>query len=179
MAFIASPGHQIPYSPKINPVGIMRSSSYRKGTKMNIATPVVAETPARIRSLVMLDDAQFDHAALRRSVARTDIVDSVVNLYSAEDALDYIAHPDRPPIDALLVDLHMPRIDGLEFLSLAQNRFGPGFAGGIYLALTLAPDEALHDDMLVAGNLTGWVEKPITPGTLLRISAELAAASSQ
>lgn len=145
---------------------------------MNIATPVVAETPARIRSLVMLDDAQFDHAALRRSVARTDIVDSVVNLYSAEDALDYIAHPDRPPIDALLVDLHMPRIDGLEFLSLAANRFGSSFSGAIYLALTLAPDEALRDDMLAAGNLAGWVEKPVTPGTLIRLSADLAATTN-
>lgn len=145
---------------------------------MNIATPVVAKSSGRIRSLVMLDDAQFDHAALRRSVARSNIVDAVVSLYSAEDALDYIAHSDRPPIDALLVDLHMPRIDGFEFLSLAANRFGTGFARTTYLALTLAPDEALHNDMLAVGNLAGWIEKPVTPGALLRISADLAVADN-
>ncbi|MEO1238536.1 MAG: hypothetical protein AAFW64_02545 [Pseudomonadota bacterium] len=140
---------------------------------MNVATPVIAKAPGRIASLALLDDAQFDHAALRRSATRTDFVESTVSLYSAEDALDYIGHPDRPPIDVFLVDLQMPRTDGLEFLSVATDRFGPGFAQLIYLALTLEPDKDLNEDMQSLGCLTGWVEKPVTPSTLLRISTDL------
>ena len=145
---------------------------------MTLVMPSATDSIARIETVAMLDDAQFDHAALRRSASRADFVGNVVSFYMADDALDYLAHPDHPTIDALLVDLHMPRMDGLEFLAEAKARHGTGFARSIYLALTLAPDEALYDDIMSLGFLTGWVEKPVTPYGLHKIAKDLASAEA-
>jgi len=130
------------------------------------ARPVAAPIP----HLVVLDDAPFDHAAVRRAAGRTGLAGEVTGFFMAEDALDYLGRPDRPRIDLMLVDLFMPRMGGIEFLAEAKRRFGPAFAGSVHLALTLAPDADLARDVGALGFIDGWVEKPVTAHALMSLA---------
>lgn len=125
---------------------------------------------APLGNVMVLDDAPFDHAALRRAAGRTGLAADVFGFFMAEDALDFLARPDRPAIDLLLVDLHLPRMGGLEFLTEAKARFGSSFAGSVYLALTLAPDAALYQRIETLGFVDGWVEKPVSSHALFSLA---------
>jgi CheY-like chemotaxis protein len=120
--------------------------------------------------IMVLDDAPFDHAAVRRAAERTGLAVDVVGFHMAMDALDFLARPDRPAIDLLLVDLYMPGMGGLEFLAEAKTRFGPCFAGSVHLALTLAPDADLAREIDALGVVDGWVEKPVSSEALLALA---------
>lgn len=138
---------------------------------MNQIPETLTPEPPRIGRLMVLDDAPFDHAAVRRAAGRTGLVDEVLGFYMAEDALEFLARPDRPRVDVLLVDLYLPRMGGLEFLAEARTRFGAGFAGSVHFALTLAPDLALARDIEALGFVAGWVEKPLGPEALRRLAS--------
>lgn len=144
---------------------------------MNVAVQSFDQQVPRIENIVILDDAQFDHLALKRSAARCDFVGQVQSFYSAEDLLDTLAHPDQPEIDVLIVDQFMPRMGGIEFLSIAKDRNPRGIARLIYLALTVPPDTAWIEGLMKRGLCDDWVEKPMTPQTLYAIAERLAGTS--
>lgn len=139
---------------------------------MNVAVKSEFGLAARLHNIVLLDDAQFDHIALKRSVSRCDFVGDIFHFYAAEELLDFLDTKDRPNIDLLIVDQNMPRMGGLEFLAEARKRHPLGFARLIYLALTLKPENGLIDNVLTHRHVDGWIEKPVTPQSLLRIASE-------
>lgn len=139
---------------------------------MSFSQPHPPGTLTRINTLAYLDDAPFDHIALRRAVKRSQAVNKTFSFYDAYDALDFLKTSDRAGIDAFMVDLHMPRMGGLEFIRTALADIGPGFATRVYLALTLEPDEELQAEMDALGCISGWIEKPITTAVLGQLATE-------
>jgi two-component system, cell cycle sensor histidine kinase and response regulator CckA len=98
------------------------------GTTMSIFLPaadkealVVASPPARRRhngkspTILLVDDEDLVRAAARRVLAATGYV--VLEAFDAADALDVVRRHDGP-IDLLLTDLVMPRMDGRALATL-------------------------------------------------------------
>jgi CheY-like chemotaxis protein len=68
-----------------------------------------------------VEDDPIDAQAIKRALQDSSIADTVVHVPCAREALACLRSPgtDRPVL--ILLDLHMPGTDGLEFLHVVKN----------------------------------------------------------
>jgi diguanylate cyclase (GGDEF)-like protein len=78
---------------------------------------VVVFTPPRRRVLIV-DDSHVVRAALREALGDLATVGEIVEAVDGIDALALLA---RAPVDLILSDVTMPRLDGFKFLSAVRN----------------------------------------------------------
>jgi CheY-like chemotaxis protein len=131
------------------------------------------DTPPRIRRLMMIDDNQIDQMMYRRVIERSGIVDDVVGFLWAKDALAYLHDATNPPVDLILLDVNMPRMDGFEFLQAASDAFGPNFAPVIVMLTTsLNPQD--HQRAMAFDAVRDFLNKPLCLQHIENLAALLA-----
>ncbi|MFT4080720.1 response regulator [Rhodomicrobium lacus] len=84
----------------------------------------------------------------------------------AVDGADGYAKAVATPIDAVITDLNMPRVNGLEFIR--KYRSHPSSAGVPVIFLSTESDAASKNEAKAAG-ATGWIVKPFKQDQLLAI----------
>jgi len=84
----------------------------------------------------------------------------------AVDGADGYAKAVATPIDAVITDLNMPRLNGLEFIR--KYRSHPSSAGVPVIFLSTESDAASKNEAKAAG-ATGWIVKPFKQDQLLAI----------
>ena len=129
------------------------------------------DAPARDRRVFVIDDNAVDLMLYRRIMERSGHFSEVLTFAYAAEALDWLdAHEDLP-VDAILLDVNMPRMNGFEFLAAADERLGPRFDAYVVIMLTtsLDPDDVERARSFDA--VRGYVNKPLTVETLERVVA--------
>lgn len=97
------------------------------------------DSPA-IRNLMVVDDNKVDQMIYRRIIKRSGLVGQVLQFLSAEEALAHLRQKDRAVVDAILLDINMPRMDGFEFLAAATEELGDSFTRMLVVMLTTSLD---------------------------------------
>jgi signal transduction histidine kinase/CheY-like chemotaxis protein len=134
------------------------------------AAPEIAEERApAVRSgvRVLVTD---DHPA-NRELVRLFLAGMGAEITEAEDGEAAVAVAAEQAFDVILMDLRMPKLDGIGAVTRIRGAAGPNQATPI-LAFT-ADAESAFDDRLEALGFDGAVAKPVEPGRL--IAAILAA----
>lgn len=112
--------------------------------------------------VMVIDDEKFDQKMYRRALDRSDAADEILTFTYAEDALVYLLDPSNLPVDLILLDVKMPRMNGFEFLNALQEKTNGDVNAVILLMLTTALTQA---DGLRAANsplVKECVSKPFT-----------------
>lgn len=96
-----------------------------------------------IDTLVYIDDDELDQVLLSLLVKRKKCVKNLIQFRRATEALDFLRDPASPKIDAILLDINMPKMNGFEFLDVATKEFGNKFAQAVVVMLTtsILPEE--------------------------------------
>ena len=128
-----------------------------------------------LRTIMLIDDSEIDHMICQRKAARSGLVGDVIAFYYAEEALAYLRRDDRPEIDAIFLDINMPKMSGFEFLERATAEFGDAFTRAVVVMLTtsLAPrdmERARSYDAVKA-----FFNKPLTEEVLAEVVRILSA----
>lgn len=113
-----------------------------------------------------------DSPSVRQMVSMT-LTSAGYSVVQAVDGSDGYAKAVSGRFDAVLTDLNMPGMNGIEFIE--KYRTHAGSKGVPIVFLTTESDDALKQRAKAAG-ATAWIVKPFKPDQLLAIIRKVAGA---
>lgn len=111
-----------------------------------------------------------DDSASMRQVIKLTLAVSGYRVIEAVDGLDGFEKAKNHPVDLVITDLNMPRMNGLELIESLRTL--PVFKGVPIVFLTTESDETKRTRAKAAG-ATAWIVKPFAPEQLLKIAKRL------
>lgn len=126
-----------------------------------------------INQLMLIDDNEDDQMVYRRIIKRSGLVENFHQFFLAEEALTFLRDQACPAIDAILLDINMPGMDGFQFLEAATNEFGDSFAR---VAVVMLTTSLLEDDKQRASQyaiVKDYLNKPLEQAHLEKIDRML------
>ena len=113
------------------------------------------------KTILTIDDS----ASIRQMVALT-LTAAGHQVVEASNGADGYSKAVAQPIDAVLTDLNMPVMNGIEFIR--KYRQHPASKGVPVILLTTESDEELKREAKEAG-ATGWIVKPFKQDQLVAV----------
>ncbi|MFK7876813.1 MAG: response regulator [Paracoccaceae bacterium] len=115
---------------------------------------------ARIATMMLVDDNDFDQVMYKRIIGRSGLVDTLLQFLSAREALDYLQNGTHPLPDVVLLDINMPGMNGFDFLLEATDSLGARMCPVVIMLTTsLNPaDEAQASSFDI---VKGFYTKPL------------------
>jgi two-component system chemotaxis response regulator CheY len=117
------------------------------------------------KTILTVDDA----STLRKVIALT-LNGAGHDVVEAEDGVAALSVLGRRRVDLIITDVHMPRMDGIEFTR--QARLLPNLRTTPILLLTTESDPTVKARGRAAG-ATGWIVKPFKQDELVAVVARV------
>ena len=114
-----------------------------------------------LKTILAVDDS----ASIRQMVAYT-LKSAGYDVVEAMDGEDALAKAKAKPMNLVLTDQNMPRMDGLTLVRSLRRL--PGYRTAPILMLTTESGDAIKSQGRAAG-ATGWLVKPFDPKRLLEV----------
>ncbi|EPC00488.1 chemotaxis protein CheY [Litchfieldella anticariensis FP35 = DSM 16096] len=118
------------------------------------------------KTILTIDDS----ASIRQMVSLT-LSAAGYQVLQASDGEEGLEKATTHRIDAVLTDLNMPKMNGIEFIR--QYRAHPSSAGVPIVFLTTESDDEMKQQAKQAG-ATGWIVKPFEQQKLLAVVKKVA-----
>ncbi|MBF9222279.1 response regulator [Hymenobacter ruricola] len=116
-----------------------------------------------MRSVLLVEDDIFDTMTAEKSFAKFNVPHQLRTAFNGEEALDLLlgrngAEALRPLPEVILLDLNMPRMNGIEFLT--ELRANPEFQHiPVFITTTSSMDvDRLNTERL---GVSGYILKPL------------------
>lgn len=118
-----------------------------------------SETPGNLPHVLVVDDEESS-----RRIVETWLTRFGYKCTTCGDGLEALMRMDREPFGIVIMDWHMPGMDGIELVRLLRAR---AFAQAPYLVLTTGdPERSSMEQAFVAG-VDEFLRKPIDPPELM------------
>lgn len=111
------------------------------------------------KTILIVDDSE----SIREVVSFT-LENEGYKIKSGVDGEDALKHLNGDKIDLIITDLHMPVMNGIEFIKAVRNK--PNYKMIPILFLTTESQVEKKMEAKEAG-ATGWIIKPFVPGKLI------------
>jgi CheY-like chemotaxis protein len=73
------------------------------------------------RPILLVEDDKVDAMAVKRAVRDLKITNELTIVGDGEQALEFLQNPKNPKPCLILLDINMPRMNGIEFLRVAKQ----------------------------------------------------------
>jgi len=110
------------------------------------------------RPILLVEDDEVDIMTLRRAIDDLNVANALEVTLNGEEALRYLGNPDSAKPCIILLDINMPRMNGIEFL---KHRSGdPALTSIPVVVLTSSREE---QDVVQSYSLgvAGYMIKPV------------------
>ena len=105
-----------------------------------------------------------DDSASLREMVRFTLTEAGYDVLEAADGVEALEIARKNLVDAVIADVHMPNMDGIELIKHLRALSGYKFVP--ILMLTTDSDTGLKQQA-ASGGATGWLVKPFSPDRLL------------
>ena len=121
-------------------------------------------------AILLVDDDSIDVMNVKRAFARSNLTNPIYEAKNGIEALEILRSGTLPPRRLVLLDLNMPRMNGLEFLRAL--RADPELRATSVVVLTTSNEDR---DKVAAYdlNVAGYLLKPVTFPSFVDLMASL------
>jgi CheY-like chemotaxis protein len=111
-----------------------------------------------LKPVLLLEDDSVDAMTVKRAMKDLDVKNALVRVLNGEQALEYLQNDSNADPCVILLDLNMPKMNGIEFLRIAKS--DPKMKGIPVVVLTTS--KADQDKLECFNNsVAGYIVKPI------------------
>ena len=114
-----------------------------------------------IGTLMIVDDSSFDQMVYERIVARSNVVETLLQFTDPIKGLAYLKDGWMPKPDLILLDVNMPGLNGFEFLEHATEEVGPGLCP-VIIMLTTSLNPSDEERARSFAIVKDFLNKPLT-----------------
>ncbi|MEN6462138.1 MAG: response regulator [Syntrophomonas sp.] len=110
------------------------------------------------KPILLVEDDKVDALTVKRALTELKVTNELIIRENGEEALDFLRdqHNQKPAI--ILLDINMPRMNGLEFLEIAKNE--PDIKKIPVIILTTSSEELDRMQSFQLG-VAGYMVKPV------------------
>ncbi|MEM0922873.1 MAG: response regulator [Pseudomonadota bacterium] len=113
-------------------------------------------------TVLLVDDNAIDNRLHKRVIDRTGLVRTVLTFSGPAEAMSYMREPDAIPVDLMLLDINMPKMNGFEMLEAAIAEFGTVFDPSVVVMLTTSMDPCDRERAKQFAMIRDYVMKPLS-----------------
>jgi len=73
------------------------------------------------RSILLVEDDIVDAMTVKRALVDIKVTNTLHSVGNGEEALEFLHNPENQIPGIILLDLNMPKMNGIEFLKVAKN----------------------------------------------------------
>jgi len=109
-------------------------------------------------NILMIEDDAIEVMKLHRTISSLDKSHAIVEMKNGVEAMAYL-NSEAPFPDIILLDLNMPKLDGMEFLAILKSDSELASIPAIVLTTSNNPKDVLSCYQL---GIAGYVFKPLS-----------------
>jgi len=110
------------------------------------------------QALLLVEDDDIDAMTVRRSLRELGSPNPLHRVTNGEEALAYLRDPANPRPGLILLDINMPRMNGIEFLDHAKH--DPALCSIPVVVLTTSKEDTDRFNSF-SKNVAGYMVKPV------------------
>ncbi len=107
------------------------------------------------KPILLVEDDNVDATAVKRALQELKIPNELVHMANGEEALEYLKDPSKEKPGIVLLDLDMPKMNGIEFMEVVKNDEALRKIPVVVLTTFMKEQEVLKSfDFCVAGYMS-------------------------
>jgi len=110
------------------------------------------------KPILLVEDDMIDAMTVKRALKELNILNPVVTVENGEEALEYLRNEENEKPGIILLDLNMPRMNGVEFLRISKSE--ENLKRIPVIVLTTSLEEIDRVDTFNLG-VAGYMVKPV------------------
>jgi len=120
---------------------------------------------------LVVEDSRLARKEIISILNEINIFEQILEAENAEDAKLMLEKHDP---DVVFLDIHLPGMNGFEFLESATDEIGEEFAGAVIVMLTTSLNPADQERAMSFEVVRDFINKPLTEEHVLGVSNMLA-----
>ncbi len=111
-----------------------------------------------LKPILLVEDDRIDAMTVSRALKDLKVINQLVHVVNGEEALEYLRNESNKKPCVILLDLNMPKMNGIEFMKIAK---GEGELKKIPVVALTTSKEAPDIDASFELGVAGYIVKPV------------------
>ena len=108
--------------------------------------------------ILIVEDDMVDAMTVKKALKDLMVSNDIIHTTNGEEALDYLNNPANPRPCIILLDINMPKMNGIEFLKEAKSREDFSLTPVVMLTTSTSDRDMVESFNL---NVASYIVKPV------------------